>query len=199
MSRSVELQIITEALAKMGPHVPATRIWGRAPSATGDMATEGNVWAGDVHDVAVHIATALYGRPAVEDQPLSPLAEADDAKRRRDLGAEVGALMAGHARLTSAAWYPARPGDLVLIAYEQAGEFPTFGEAYAVEAGQSEGMLSLRLLHASANDGQPIDGVAGVFAVDDHPDPLAEPWMEAGPHRLTIVRDGRLVHVGGAR
>ncbi|MFJ9895272.1 hypothetical protein ACIQPR_18345 [Streptomyces sp. NPDC091280] len=196
MNRSVERQIITEALAKMGPHVPATRIWGRAPSATGDMGAEGNVWAGDVHDVAVHIATALYVR--LGERPLSPLAEADEAKRRRDIGAEVGALTAGYARLTSAPWYPARPGDLVLIAYELAGEFPPFGEAYAVEAGQHKGMLSLRLLHASANGGQPVEGVAGVFAVEDALDPLSEPWMEAGPHRLTIVRDGRPVHIGGA-
>ncbi|MFJ9381919.1 hypothetical protein [Streptomyces sp. NPDC101455] len=202
MRRSVELQIITEALQKMGPHAPATRIWGRAPGANSDMAAEGNVWAGDVHDIALHIATRLSGRPDTSE-PSSPLAQADDAKRARDIFGEIDALKAGHARLTSAPWYPARPGDLVHIAYEAAGDFPAIGETYIVgdagEPGDAEPhLLSLMLL---AHTGRPDDQVqfAGAFAAEAADDPLVEMWMEAGPHRLTIVRDGRPVHIGGAR
>jgi hypothetical protein len=198
MRRTEALKVITRVLKQPVEGVPAADlIYGRALAhieAPGPEAPQ--PWAMQVDVLALRIAAQL---PLTDDDQASPVAQADDAKRRRDLVGEIGALTAGHDRLTSAAWYPVRPGDLVLIAYEQAGEFPAFGEAYAVEPGQHDGMLSLRLLHAVANDGKPLGSVAGVFAVDDDPDPLMEPWMEAGPHRLTIVREGRPVHVGGAR
>lgn len=198
MRRSAELQIITEALQKMGPHVPATRIWGRAPGATADMAAEGNVWAGDVHDVAVHIVTRLFGRPDTAE-PVSPLAQAEDAKRRRDIEGEIGALMAAGRDLESAPWQPSRPGDLVHIHYEQAGDFPAFGETYIVsDAGG--GLLGMQLLaHTCHLMEDELDGAVGCFAVEASDQPLYEAWFEAGPHRLTIVRDGRPVHLGGAR
>ncbi|WP_424862808.1 hypothetical protein [Streptomyces sp. MMS24-I29] len=40
---------------------------------------------------------------------LSPLARAEEAKRRRDLVGEVDALVGGHRELTEASWYPSRP------------------------------------------------------------------------------------------
>lgn len=203
MRRSIELEIITEALSKMGPHTPAARLWGRAPDATADMAAEGNVWAGDVHDVALHIVTRLYGRPGTARE-LSPLAQAEAARRRRNLADEIGALTGAHDTLTSAPWYPVRPGDLVHVHYQQVGGLPAFGETYIVgDAGG--GLMSMQLLaHTLPEtvpglDAETTAAMAGVFAAEAVDCPVHEAWYEAGPHLLTIVRDGRPVHVGGAR
>ncbi|MGW6292461.1 hypothetical protein [Streptomyces sp. NPDC055058] len=128
---------------------------------------------------------------------LSPLAQADNAKRARDIVGEIAALQRGHTALTAAPWYPARPGDLVHVHYEQAGEFAPFGETYLISAGDG-GFLSMQLLCHTLQDTEFVDSMVGCFATDDDPDPLMELWMEAGPHRLTIVRDGRPIHIGGA-
>jgi hypothetical protein len=201
MRRSVELQIITEALSKMGPHTPATRIWGRAPGSSTEEGAAGNVWAGDVHDVAVHIVTRLYGRPSATTAAASPLAQAEDAKRARDIVGEIGALVDGERALQSAPWYPVRPGDLVHIAYEQAGQMAAFGETYLV-ADAGDGLSSMQLLAHTLPDtvsSPPAEGLVGCYAVEAADDPIYEAWFEAGPHRLTIIRDGRVVHNGGAR
>ncbi|MFJ2514667.1 hypothetical protein ACIPEL_15235 [Streptomyces griseoviridis] len=158
-----------------------------------------HTWVGTPYAAACRIAEALWGDGGTAPEPdVSPLAAAEDAKRRRDLGGEVAALMSGHDRLTTAAWYPARPGDLVHVHYEGVGTLPAFGETYLVAAGD-HGFLTLRLLAHTLPEGESGDGMVGCFAVEDDPEPLTEVWMEAGPHRLTIVRDGRPVHVGGAR
>ncbi|WP_432193782.1 hypothetical protein [Streptomyces sp. bgisy027] len=155
-----------------------------------------NTWSGTPRGLAEHIATAVWGNA---DGPVSPLAQAEDAKRRRDLVGEVAALNSGYAALTTAPWYPARPGDMVHVHYEAAGTTAAFGETYLVAASEG-GFLSMQLLaHTLPEDTEFLDGMVGCFAVDDDPDPLTELWMEAGPHRLTIVRDGRPIHVGGAR
>lgn len=197
MRRSVELGIITEALAKMGPHTPAARIWGRAPGATGEQGAEGNVYAGDVHDIALHIVTRLYGRADAEPE-ASPLAQAEDAKRRRDLAGELDALIEGGRALESSPWYPLRPGDLVHIAYEQAGEMPPFGETYLIaDADAGDGLASMQLLaHTAQGTAEEIAGMVGCYAAEAAEIPLCEAWFEAGPHRLTIVRHGRVVHNG---
>lgn len=198
MRRSAELQIITEALQTgPGTNRRAHRIWGRSSAALMDDGASGNVWAADVHDLALHICTRLYGRPDTTEQ-TSPLAQAEDAKRRRDLAGEVGALMSGHNRLTSADWYPARPGDLVHVHYEAGGISDAFGETYLIAAGQ-HGFLSMTLLAHTLPETEDTAGLVGCFAVEDDPEPLSELWMEAGPHLLTIVRDGRPVHIGGTR
>lgn len=203
MRRRVELQIITEALSKLGPHTPAARIWGRAPGAGLDEGASGNVWAADIHDLALHICTRLYGRPDTTP-PASPLAQAGAAKRARDLGAEVGVLMGAYDELTSAPWYPVRPGDLVHVAYEETGRRPAFGETYIVRDAIDEarrkfgGLLCMELLAHTLPDSVEADGMTGCYAVVAD-DPLYEAWFEAGPHRLSIVRDGRVVHNGGAR
>ncbi|MCZ4609714.1 hypothetical protein O3S80_39300 [Streptomyces sp. Lzd4kr] len=156
-----------------------------------------NTWSGTPRGLAERIATAVWGDA---DGPLSPLAQAEDAKRRRDLEGEIGALTAGHDALTSAPWYPAKPGDLVHVHHEAIGTTPAFGETYLVAPGMADGFASMQLLaHTLPPDTEFLDGLVGCFAVDDDPDPLTELWMEAGPHLLTIVRDGRPVHVGGAR
>ncbi|MDX2681073.1 hypothetical protein [Streptomyces soliscabiei] len=133
---------------------------------------------------------------------VSPLAQAEDAKRRRDLGGELGALMQAGAALESAPWYPCRPGDLVHVHHPAVGDVPlvpAWGETYIVgDAG--DGLMSLQLLAHTLPDTTPhADGMTGCYAAEGADEPIYEMWFEAGPHLLTIVRDGRPVHVGGAR
>ncbi|MFF5004657.1 hypothetical protein ACFY3G_17720 [Streptomyces phaeochromogenes] len=193
MRRSVELQIITEALSKLGPHTPAARIWGRAPGASNEAGASGNVWAADVHDLAVHIVTRLYGRPSAAEA-ASPLAQAEGYKRARDIVGEIGALTGAHDGLTSAPWHPLRPGDLVHIAYEQAGDMAPFGETHIV-ANAGGGLMSMKLLAHTAR-AEDAEGMVGCFATEAADDPLYEAWFEAGPQRLVVVRDGLVVHNG---
>lgn len=191
------LQAMTDTLESLIP--------GAAPAALSVTVTEtlpgpgerSNSWTGSPAALAEKLFTALYGHTTARE-PRSPLAQAEDAKRARDIGAEVAALQRGHTDLTAAPWYPARPGDLVHVHYEAAGHMAAFGETYRIAAG-SDGFLSMRLLcHTLPDDTEFLEGMVGCFAVDDDPDPLMELWFEAGPHRLTIVRDGRPVHIGGA-
>ncbi|MFE3855271.1 hypothetical protein ACFXPN_29585 [Streptomyces griseorubiginosus] len=206
MRRSVELQIITDALATGpgGNRRSSQRIWGRAFGAPMDTGAAGNVWVSDPHELAVHIHTRLYGRPdtTVAD---SPLAESHKARHQGDIEGEITALMDAGIQLASAPWYPARPGDLVHVHYEQAGDMPPFGETYIVADADGPGdpaprLLSMQLLAHTCPDAIGAGlGMVGCFATDESEDPLYEPWYEAGPHRLTIVRDGRPVHVGGPR
>ncbi|MFJ2002153.1 hypothetical protein [Streptomyces chartreusis] len=198
------LQIITEAIECLIPGAtPAFLTVTVTETLPGTADPDGtppkHQWSGRPDGIAGHVFTALYGRPQTGEQ-LSPLAQAEDAKRRRDLAGEIGALTAGHDALTSASWYPARPGDLVHVHYEAAGATPAFGETYLVAPGMADGFASMQLLaHTLPPDTEFLDGLVGCFAVDDDPDPLMELWFEAGPHRLTLVRDGRPVHVGGSR
>src|SRR5262249_371355 len=132
--------------------------------------------------VAEQVFTALYGRPCIEE-PLSPLAQAEDAKRRRDLVGELGALVSAGSALESAPWYPVRPGDLVHAHYEASGDNPAAGETYAVgDAG--DGLMSLQLIAASpAMMGDPQQ-FAGPFDTEAADCPIYELWFEAGPQRL---------------
>jgi hypothetical protein len=201
MRRTEALKAITRVLKQpVEDLAPADLIYGRALAHIEDPTRQAlKPWAMQVDVLALRIAAQL---PLTDDtEELSPLAEAEDAKRRRDIVGEVDALMGGHARLTSAPWYPARAGDLVHVHYEAVGDLAAFGETYVIAAGTA-GFPSMQLLAHTAPDtlGQElIAGMVGCFAVDDDPDPLMELWMEAGPHRLTIVRDGQVVHNGGAR
>ncbi|MCZ4611838.1 hypothetical protein O3S80_50455 [Streptomyces sp. Lzd4kr] len=199
MPRNANLQIITEAIERLIPGAtPAflsVKVTETFPMATKPVE---NTWTGSPAALAERVFTALYGRPDTTPQS-SPLAQAEDAKRRRDLVGEVAALNSGYAALTTAPWYPARPGDMVHVHHEAGALADAFGETYLVAASEG-GFLSMQLLaHTLPEDTEFLDGMVGGFAVDDDPDPLTELWMEAGPHRLTIVRDGRPVHVGGAR
>lgn len=140
------------------------------------------------------IGKALYGDSSAAAEQ-SPLAQADDAKRRRDFFGEIDAIQAGHQALESAPWYPALVGDVVHVFYY--GSFtpamPPQGETYVVEHSEEEGGLVLRLLYADVDLIGP-----GAFAPGMAGDPLMEAWMEAGPAALTIVRAGRVIHGSGA-
>ncbi|MFD9107170.1 hypothetical protein [Streptomyces bottropensis] len=199
------LEIIREAIERLIP--------GATPAFLGLQLTEKhptrvavNTWTGTPAAAAERIHTALFGRPRTQAQ-ASPLAQAEAAKRARDLGGEIAVLTSAHDRLTSAPWYPVRPGDLVHVHYEAGGEMPAFGETYIVgdarEPGDTApGLLSMVLLAHTLPDSTPDDDVAGMtgcFESESHDDPLYDLWFEAGPQRLAVVRDGRVVHNGGAR
>jgi len=200
MRRTEALKTITRVLKQPVENAAAADlIYGRAlahiENPTGDAPKP---WAMHVNALALKIAAQL---PLTDDsEQQSPLAQAEDAKRRRDLHGEVSVLMSAGADLESAPWHPVRPGDLVHVHYEAVGQMAAFGETYLVAAGSNNGFLNMQLLaHTLPEDTEFLDGMVGCFAVEDDPDPLMELWFEAGPHRLTIVRDGRPVHVGGVR
>jgi hypothetical protein len=203
MRRDPRLEIITEALQKLIPGATPAFLTVEVTETLPGTGERKNTWSGRTEAVAERVFTALYGRPDTAEQ-LSPLAQAEDAKRRRDIEGEIGALMAASSALESAPWYPTRPGDLVHVHYEQAGDMPAFGETYIVsDAG--DGLLGMQLLaHTLPEtvpglDAQTTADMAGVFTTEAADCPVYELWFEAGPHRLTIVRDGRPVHIGGAR
>ncbi|MEU4165611.1 hypothetical protein AB0F46_01835 [Streptomyces sp. NPDC026665] len=198
MRRDVRLRIITEAIEGVIPGaVPAfttVQVAERYPSSE---ATK-NAWSGSPRGLAEKVFTALYGRPRPVEG--SPLARADAAKGTGDLVGQLAPLLHGDRELTTAPWYPARPGDLVHIHYEQTGESAAFGETYIVGDAVGHGFLSMQLLaHTMTGSAQEIEGMVGCYSSDASDDPLYGVWFEAGPQRLTIVRDGRAVHVGGAR
>ncbi|MEU2992556.1 hypothetical protein ABZ772_19710 [Streptomyces griseoincarnatus] len=198
MRRTEALKIITRVLRQPVDTVPTADLISGHPLAAfdPDATDRPKPWAMQVDVLALKIAKQL---PLADDSEQSPLARAEDAKRRRDLGGELAALQQGHTDLTTAPWYPSQPGDLVHVHYEPVGGMAAFGETYRITAG-AHGFLSMQLLcDTLPEDSEHRDGMVGCFAVNDDPDPLSDLWFEAGPHRLTVIRDGRPVHTGGAR
>jgi hypothetical protein len=153
--------------------------------------------------------------PAAGGPESSPLAQAEDAKRRRDLGAEIGALQAGERELKTQPWYPLQPGDVVLCTLPPlvAGEEP-YGETYLAAADDDprltdiDGGPMLRMVSgtdlalaladaASAGDedqGDDGDGEPADQAWTQPPCSFYDLWFEAGPAALTVIRAGRIVH-----
>lgn len=123
----------------------------------------------------------------------SPLVQAEEAKRRRDIGAEIGALVGGHRALTEAPWYPSRPGDRLMLTLEATEHTPRTTELYEVIGGGEDGM-ELRLVDIAPEgaEGGWYAGPPELYGAD----PVETPWMEAGPDRLTITRNGVIVHQG---
>lgn len=200
MRRDSRLTTIREALTTGpdGNRRACQRIWGRAYGASMDTGAAGNVWVSDPHELALRIFTRLYGSPDTTIAE-SPLARAATARHQSGIEGEITALMDAGTELASAPWHPARSGDLLHVHYEQAGDMPPFGETYII-AELDDGWFSMQLLAHTCPDAIGAGlGMVGCFAADSVQDPLYTAWFEAGPHRLTIVRDGRPVHVGGAR
>jgi len=189
------LEIMTKAIERLVPgSTPAfltVTITETLPGTAGhDGEPHKHSWSGPPADVAERQFTALYGRPRTESE-ASPLDPADINW------------------MPLASWYPLRPGDLVHIHYEAglAGVQAAFGETYIVGDAGTPGapvprLLSMVLLAHTLPDSTPEDDVknlTGCYEAEACEDPLYAPWFEAKPHRLTIVRDGRVVHNGGAR
>ncbi|MFD3483810.1 hypothetical protein [Streptomyces sp. NPDC058665] len=151
-------------------------------------------WAMRADTLARLVHDRLFGAPGTASAESSPLARAEDAKRRRDIGGEIGALRSGERALKTAPWYPSRAGDLVHVHYEGIGDIRAWGETYVVEPEPGfADSLRLRLLHHTAKGDAAT--MAGVWATNSgDPDPLFDMWFEAGPARITVVRDGRVMH-----
>lgn len=213
MRRKVELRVITEAIQALIPGaVPASltvRVTETLPGTVGhDGDAHKHTWSGTPEGLAERILTAWYGRPGATAQTAF-LVQGGAAQRARDLGADVGVLMGVFDQLMSAPWYPVRPGDLVHVHYdrERAGQMPTpaFGETYVIsDAGKPGdavgGLLDMQLLaHTLPDTVDGAEGMTGRFAVEAADDPVYQLWFDVGPHLLTIVRDGQVVHGGGAK
>ena len=120
--------------------------------------------------------------------------QSEAAKARRDLAGELSALTGGERSLHDAAWYPAQLGDVLTMRYAAGGSVPACEETYEVVKDEyGELTLSLR----SHTFPERFAGSAGAYARECTPDdPFFGPWMEAGPHKMTIVRTGTVVHGG---
>lgn len=180
-----QLEIITAVLRRPVPSLehPADFIVGATLNQINrSEGAESQPWRMAAVTVAHNIHTALL------HANRSPLELAEDAKARRNLIDEVAALTAGDQALTGAAWYPVRAGDIVHVHIEPVGTMPGDSEAYLVTA-HDGGFLALRLLAASNPEG-------ACYETSPTDDPLYDLWFEAGAHRLTVVRDGRVVHNG---
>lgn len=194
--RDPRLEILTKTIERLIPgatpaYVTVTVTETLPGRANPDGTPHKHEWSGRPEDLAVKQFTALWGRPRTGEEG-SPLAQAEDAKRRRDLPGELGVLMQAGNALESAPWYPCRPGDLVHVHYEANSRQGAYGETYLIrDAG--DGLMSMQLLAPRFASGDPNEDACVVEAADC---PIYELWFEAGPHRLTIVRDGQVVHDG---
>lgn len=197
MDRDPRLEIMTEAIERLIPGATPAFLAVTVTETAPGTALPQHTWTGTPEGLATKVFTALYGRPRTEEQ-RSPLAQAEDAKRARDLDTEVSVLNGAYEALTTAPWYPCRPGDLVHVHHEATPRRPAYGETYVI-ADVGDQLMSMQLLaHTFAGGDTEAYGV-GCFAAEAADDPVIEAWFEAGPHLLTIVRDGRPVHAGGAR
>lgn len=112
---------------------------------------------------------------------LSPLAAAEDAKRRRDIGGEIGALMAGDADLRRQPWAPLRPGDVVLCCLP--GD-PPYGQTFLAVPDETD-VDGHAMMREVSRTGEHADtSLAGFY----------ELWFEAGARALTVIRAGAVVH-----
>ncbi|MBK3630407.1 hypothetical protein JHN59_37545 [Streptomyces sp. MBT49] len=197
--RDPRLEILTEAVVRLIPGAAPAFVTVTVTETLPGTGEQRHTWTGRPEALAQKQFTALWGRPRPAEE-RSPLAAAADAKRARDLAGEIGTLAAAGTALESAPWYPARRGDVVIVHYPAAGDFPAFGETYVVDDAEGGGgLLALKFVaHSAALADDEQEGYVGAFAVEAVDCPLYEAWFEAGPHLLTIVRDGRPVHVGGA-
>lgn len=175
--RTAHVRTITEALAALIPGAKPAHL---TVTVTETSPLDGacNTWTGDAYGLAERIATSLFGRPT-GDHPTVP-----------------GQAPARYPQLNRQPWYPALAGDVVHVHYEGTPQAAVGGETYIVDRAapgpHPDELLTLRLLcHTVPTE------MAGWFAVGDSLYPLDPMWFEAGPARLTIVRNGRVVHAGG--
>jgi hypothetical protein len=131
---------------------------------------------------------------AATRQPVqSPLAAAEEHKRRRDIAGEIGALMSADAELKARPWYPIRPGDVVLMRLAGAAGVPAYGETFLAVDTDMDGCAMLR--QVSRDLGHILDGPnEETHTLDDALVSFYELWFEAGPSVLTVIRAGAVVH-----
>jgi hypothetical protein len=116
---------------------------------------------------------------------LSPLAAAEDAKRRRDIGGEIGALIAGADDLARQPWAPLRPGDVVLCYLPGI----PYGQTFLAVPDETD-IDGHAMMREVSRTGTTEDASLSGFY---------ELWFEAGPHTLTVIRAGAVVFGTPAR
>lgn len=112
----------------------------------------------------------------------SPVMLAEDAKRRRDLGGEIGALMSADADLKRQPWLPLQPGDVVLTYIPGHGRVPAFGTTYVAVDGETDPDTGACIKQVSS------DGSYDTGAL------FYELWFEYGADAITVIRAGAVVH-----
>lgn len=120
------------------------------------------------------------------------LTEVDHAKQLRE---ELGPAEATEDRIAAmraAAWYPLRPGDLVIIATPPESPIAPWAQTYSITEGTERGQLWMQLLHHTPTTDPHLKNMAGMYTccVDE---PLYEAWCETFPSLITVVRDGFVI------
>lgn len=109
----------------------------------------------------------------------SPLAAAEDAKRRRDIGAEIGLLRAADEDLQARPWFPLRPGDVVLMRLAADRYSPVYGETYLAVDGDTDIAGNAMLREVSRT---PMPG-----GEDDEPEYMLRYDTHAGQWKLYAI------------
>ncbi len=110
----------------------------------------------------------------------SPYAAAEEAKRRRNIGGEISALISGGDALARQPWAPLRPGDVVLCYLPGV---VTYGQTFVAIDGQTDIDGHAMMREVSRTDEYADSSLTGFY----------ELWFEAGPHTLTVIRAGSVV------
>lgn len=133
--------------------------------------------------------------------PDSPLSQATDAKRRRDLGAEIEILTAAGRDLESQPWMPLQPGDVVLTYQPDSGlTYAKLSETYlAVDDGF--GWIELRQVAASYTNemSAAVDLHASASQAEAPTCSIDDLWFEWGPATITVIRAGTVVYGNPAK
>lgn len=123
----------------------------------------------------------------------SPLAAAEDAKRARDPGSEISALMGAEKDLLGQPWMPLRAGDVVLSFLPGIGSIPDYGTTYvAVDDEVDEAGCRLRVVSHSRPG--PDGEAPGVPACES----FYDLWFESSPDDVVVIRGGAIVYGRGA-
>ncbi|MFC1410463.1 hypothetical protein ACEZCY_14475 [Streptacidiphilus sp. N1-12] len=190
--RTADLDTITTALEELCQPLDAagTIVHFAAAVGRGD---DRCTWHGTVAQLAEHVTGVLHRAPG-HDTVI------DDTTVPRNPLLDGGQLLDAYLDLQGQPWYPPRAGDQITVHYEATDHLAAFGETYALDRLQpshpqvSRETFALRLVHHTA--AQHFE--AGLFAPGPTTETLTEIWAEAGADRITVLRDGVVVHNGPA-
>lgn len=166
--------------------------------ATVDVSYDGNLRAnryGDGHRAHAHIRLTEPATPRPDGQQ-SPRRAAEDAKVRRDLGAEIAVLTDADSDLRARPWFPIQVGDVVCWSVD------------LPDGRYGETLIAVDEPNWSTEAGAPLRKVSATRLDQDSRweyEDFYDIWFEAGPSKIAIIRHGHLVHGtvhavnGGAR
>jgi len=163
-------------------------------SAAVDVSYDGNLRAnryGDGHRAHANIRL-VDPTPRSAERP-SPRRAAEDAKARRDLGAELDILTTADSDLRAQPWFPIQPGDVVCWSIDML-DGSRYGETLVAvdDPSWSTGAgAPLRKVSATADSAKPA--TEGQSSEPDYED-FYDIWFEAGPAKVSVIRHGHLVN-----